>query len=640
MGQTGEHAPQSPDFKVDPNSIGGRAIAWFRRYRERQEAKRAAERQARPPLGIAMPGKPWDKLTPEEREAQWTRFDRAGETVLGMTGQLATRALEYPGVATLRNAISKNLRERYGVRRADSLAQQIVSDRVYRPMERRIMGVRGETLPSVMRNLESGIWPGMKVAVLPEYTVSRAGSGYFTGGKGNPDYPGVRILMRREAVIPDPKTRTIADPVDVGSETTRSLFDPGTVKTRRAHENYLRRKFEVEDTDMDVPSPFVPTDTTLRNAVRHADHMDYFYVPVKDSFRAARAAQWPYILEKQDATRFGPKTVNALRHQTRKRLEDRYREILWEGADKMREYTRDGALVWDPKLRMAYPRGYPADDFDRYQRNFPSLPYADSPGGKYPDVLRDMILKGSSTRDNFFFTDSRRSSALPIVYPGTSIRSMLQDTYGETQILREIRDTDAAKAFLFDSRLKSMDPKTLDRAQGILRERGIPYDVYNNAAEEAVLSTEMGAPFRQDAKGGDTRADAKGGDGGQSEDIPPEPGEGASSFPPSTGGGPRIVINPTTFHNDKDAACVMWNEGFRIVMEDMQFDPVAEPTERQRRFFSDTAYANDETQLRRTILARICTFDTSVKDPTDEQLEEAVEFLDSVMEAGIPQNEC
>lgn len=103
--------------------------------------------------------------------------------------------------------------------------------------------------------------------------------------------------------------------------------------------------------------------------------------------------------------------------------------------------------------------------------------------------------------------------------------------------------------------------------------------------------------------------------------------------------GPRIVINPTTFHNNKDAACVMWNEAFRIVMSDMQFDPVSEPTERQRRFFSDTAYANDETQLRRTILARICTFDTSVKDPTDEQLEEAVEFLDSVMEAGVPQNE-
>ena len=103
--------------------------------------------------------------------------------------------------------------------------------------------------------------------------------------------------------------------------------------------------------------------------------------------------------------------------------------------------------------------------------------------------------------------------------------------------------------------------------------------------------------------------------------------------------GPRIVINPSTFHNEKDAACVMFNEAFRLCMEEMGFNPVAEPTEAQRKFFSDTAYRDDELQLRRTILARICTFDTSVKDPTDEQLQEAVEFLTSVMEAGAPQNE-
>lgn len=101
----------------------------------------------------------------------------------------------------------------------------------------------------------------------------------------------------------------------------------------------------------------------------------------------------------------------------------------------------------------------------------------------------------------------------------------------------------------------------------------------------------------------------------------------------------RIVINPTTFENEKDALCVAMNEAFRIVMEETGFEPVSEPTERQREFFSDTAYADDELQLRRTIIARICTFDTSVKDPTDEQLQESVEFLRSVLEAGYPQNE-
>ena len=102
--------------------------------------------------------------------------------------------------------------------------------------------------------------------------------------------------------------------------------------------------------------------------------------------------------------------------------------------------------------------------------------------------------------------------------------------------------------------------------------------------------------------------------------------------------GPRVVINPSTFRNEKDGLCVAFDEAFRILMQVNGFDPVSEPTEKQRAFFADTAYNDDERMLRRTILARICTFDTSVTDPTDEQLQEAVEFLDTVMEIGAPQN--
>ena len=101
----------------------------------------------------------------------------------------------------------------------------------------------------------------------------------------------------------------------------------------------------------------------------------------------------------------------------------------------------------------------------------------------------------------------------------------------------------------------------------------------------------------------------------------------------------RIVINPACLHDSRDRLCVAFNEAFRVVMEDTGFEPQSEPTDEQRKFFSDTAYSGDELQLRRTILARICTFDTSVKDPTDEQLQEAVEFLETVMEIGAPQNE-
>ena len=103
--------------------------------------------------------------------------------------------------------------------------------------------------------------------------------------------------------------------------------------------------------------------------------------------------------------------------------------------------------------------------------------------------------------------------------------------------------------------------------------------------------------------------------------------------------GPRIVLNPAVFHDKRDALCVTFDEAFRVAMEMNGFEPVSEPTEKQRRFFADTAYADNELQLRRTILARIATLDTSVSDPTDEQLEETAEMLEMVMEVGAPQNE-
>lgn len=132
---------------------------------------------------------------------------------------------------------------------------------------------------------------------------------------------------------------------------------------------------------------------------------------------------------------------------------------------------------------------------------------------------------------------------------------------------------------------------------------------------------------RMDAKGGETPGSAT------------AVSETPVSEAPQNPGGPRIVLNPQVFNDKRDALCVAFNEAFRVVMEMNGFEPVSEPTGAQRKFFSDTAYADDELQLRRTILARIATLDTSVKDPTDEQLEETAEMLEMVMEVGAPQNE-
>lgn len=131
--------------------------------------------------------------------------------------------------------------------------------------------------------------------------------------------------------------------------------------------------------------------------------------------------------------------------------------------------------------------------------------------------------------------------------------------------------------------------------------------------------------YHQAAKGGETS--------GSETPVSETP---VSETAPAPQGGPRIVINPAVFKDKRDALCVAFNERFRIYMEQNDFIPQSEPTDEQREFFSDTAYADDEVQLRRTILARIATLDTSVKSPTDEQLEETVAMLQGFQQTETP----
>lgn len=161
------------------------------------------------------------------------------------------------------------------------------------------------------------------------------------------------------------------------------------------------------------------------------------------------------------------------------------------------------------------------------------------------------------------------------------------------------------------------------------------YDSVENANRAAEWSHHAGNAGW--LKRHEKQQDAKGGDSPGSETVVSEPP--VSEPVPEDYRGPHIVINPSTFKNKKDALCVAFNEAFRVLMELNGFEPGSEPTDEQRRFFADTAYAEDELQLRRTILARIATLDTSVKDPTPDQVGETLEFLHTVLEIGAPQNE-
>ena len=101
----------------------------------------------------------------------------------------------------------------------------------------------------------------------------------------------------------------------------------------------------------------------------------------------------------------------------------------------------------------------------------------------------------------------------------------------------------------------------------------------------------------------------------------------------------KITINPDIMGDNRDALAVAYNEAYRVLMEQNDFEPQAEPTEEQVQFFADTAYANDPLQMKRTITARIATYDTSVPNPTPEQYQDVVDMLNMVIDSGAITND-
>lgn len=99
----------------------------------------------------------------------------------------------------------------------------------------------------------------------------------------------------------------------------------------------------------------------------------------------------------------------------------------------------------------------------------------------------------------------------------------------------------------------------------------------------------------------------------------------------------KVYVNPTVMGDKRDAMAVAVNEALRIAMEDLRFSPGSELTPEQRRLLAGTAYAGDEAASRKTVIARVATFDDSVK-PTPEQKEETVRFLTLLAEALGPQH--
>ena len=308
-------------------------------------------------------------------------------------------------------------------------------------------------------------------------------------------------------------------------------------------------------------------------------------------------------------------------------------ELLWHPANTAVLTPEESRLLSSRDHASSVPGGYEAFSPDEFARALSSVKHSLIRGLRKQDPSLTLIQAERLSNELMIPMLDERSEFIrgPLGAPGRKAkrRSIEKrfplDRESPEQLAEVLRIYDGERNGTFE-KIQKKDKRLADMWREAVK-------AVKQRFESGVYPEQIASVSRRAAE---ARAAAKGGNA---------PGESKSSkvpkgHNPALDGysGPRVVINPSTFRNEKDSLCVAFNEAFRILMQVNGFDPVAEPTEKQRAFFADTAYRDDERMLRRTILSRICTFDTSVTDPTDEQLQEAVEFLDTVLEIGAPQN--
>ena len=87
-----------------------------------------------------------------------------------------------------------------------------------------------------------------------------------------------------------------------------------------------------------------------------------------------------------------------------------------------------------------------------------------------------------------------------------------------------------------------------------------------------------------------------------------------------------IILNPYSPLSKKQLGAVAENEAIRLKMRQDEFDPEFEVTPDQVKFFEGTEYADNPTEMKQTILARVYSGDSSAK-ATPEQKQALKEYL-------------
>jgi len=83
----------------------------------------------------------------------------------------------------------------------------------------------------------------------------------------------------------------------------------------------------------------------------------------------------------------------------------------------------------------------------------------------------------------------------------------------------------------------------------------------------------------------------------------------------------KIILNPFSNLSTKEQESVIKNERVRLWMRSNNITPDFKLTEKQRTFFLNTPYAENEDAMKQSIVARIISGDPSAMDATVEQNE-------------------
>ena len=81
-----------------------------------------------------------------------------------------------------------------------------------------------------------------------------------------------------------------------------------------------------------------------------------------------------------------------------------------------------------------------------------------------------------------------------------------------------------------------------------------------------------------------------------------------------------IILNPYSKLTPEQKNAVALNEAIRLVIKKSNFPVEFDLTEKQKEFFKGTEYEKNEDEAKKSILARLLTNDSSVQEPSEEQL--------------------